>query len=271
MLVEHVSRSVSEEHGFTAAFHAGSPGTGTVVSAGYSAATYMDVLMGVYRQLATAGFVVFGIDPRGQGASKAAHQPSEEGKLLTGISSPDEHIMRGILADCVQGARYLAHRAGVSKIGVGGHSQGAGLALMTASVAPELVGSVTAMIPFLTHYRLHAQRRHQVGPYREITTYIEKHPDAAESVLNVLSYFDTLPHAPRIHAPTLVGVGLEDATCPPDSVLALHDALICMKGLLSFPKMGHVHSPLFYHYAVHWHRLHLAQMQATLADLKLGI
>ena len=54
---------------------------------GYSAATYMDVLMGVYRQLATAGFVVFGIDPRGQGAVRPPISRRRR-QVTDGISSP---------------------------------------------------------------------------------------------------------------------------------------------------------------------------------------
>lgn len=236
---------------------------------GYSASTHTELLMRIYRQMAAFGFVLLGLDPRGQGASLAAHPPGPGGKLLTGIASPREHIYRGILADCVQGARYLAKRADVFRVGVGGHSQGGGLALMTASLAPELVGSITAMIPFLTHYRLHASKRHGIGPYSEITTYLQAHPEQEEPVLQVLSYFDALVHAKRITAPTLVGVGLADTTCPPGSVVALHQALPGTKALITFPEAGHTNSPHFYHHIVQWHRRHLSSSDITLDNLQL--
>jgi cephalosporin-C deacetylase len=236
---------------------------------GYSASTHTELLMRVYRQMAAFGFALLGLDPRGQGASTAAHPPVPAGKLLTGITSPQDHIYRGILADCVQGARYLMERATVSRIGVGGHSQGGGLALLTASVAPKFVGSVTAMIPFLTHYRLHAARCHSVGPYSEITTYLRAHPEEEEHLLQVLSYFDTMAHAERIAAPTLLSVGLADTTCPPDSVLALHQALRGTKALITFPEAGHTNSPHFYHHIVQWHRRYLSPGDMTMADLQL--
>lgn len=237
---------------------------------GYNASTHTDLLMRVYRQMAAAGLVLLGVDPRGQGASKAVHPPAPDGKLLTGISSPQEHIYRGIVADCVQGARYLAQRAAVPRVGVGGHSQGGGLAIMTASLFPAGIDSVSAMIPFLTHYRMHAAHQQKVGPYREITTHIEAQPDRTDYILQVLSYFDTLTHAHRVKAPTLMGVGRKDTTCPPESVLALYEALPATKGLLSFPEMGHVNSPDFYHHVVQWHLCYLQPERRTLTDLRLG-
>lgn len=236
---------------------------------GYSTLTHTELLMRIYQQMAAFGFVLLGLDPRGQGASRAAHPPVPEGKLLTGITSPQEHIYRGILADCVQGARYLINRAGVSRVGVGGHSQGGGLALMTASLAPNLVGSVTAMIPFLTHYRLHAARRHAIGPYSEITAYLQTHPEEEEPLLHVLSYFDTMAHAGRITAPTLLSMGLADTTCPPESVLALHQAIPGMRALITFPETGHTNSPHFYHHIVQWHRRYLSSAAIALEDLQL--
>lgn len=225
---------------------------------GYSATMYDPLRMGINAQIARSGFLVFAIDPRGQGASRAGALLASEGKLLTGIHSPREHILRGIVADCVQATRYLCGAAGFDRIGVMGNSQGGGLALMTASLLPERVGAVTAMLPFLTHYRFQVECRPKTGPYQEIVRYLDLRPQERESVLHVLSYFDTLSHAARVRAPALLSAGLADTTCPAPSIVALHDRLPGLKSLITFPHMGHVNSPEFYPHVVAWMRHYLS-------------
>jgi cephalosporin-C deacetylase len=236
---------------------------------GYSASSCTGTLMRIYQQIASFGFVLLALDPRGQGASRAVCPPHPVGKLLTGIASPTTHMYRGILADCVQGVRFLAERTGAPRIGVGGHSQGAGLALMTASLVPDLVGSVTAMIPFLTGYRYHVTRQHSKGPYSEITAYLQAHPEQSDHVLRVLDYFDTLSHANRITAPSLLSVALMDATCLPASIHSLKESLVCTNGLLTFPDAGHENLPHFYHHVVQWHRYYLSSDETALDELRL--
>ncbi len=236
---------------------------------GYSGMTYDRAWMVIYRQLAGAGLVLLSLDPRGQGASKPVHPPAAAGKLLTGIDSPQNHIYRGILADCVQGVRFLAHHTGYQSVGVAGISQGGGLALMTAALAAKQVGAVTAMLPFLTNYRMQVALRPAAGPYREITAYIDAYPEQQEQVLSVLDYFDTMTHARRIQAPALLSLGLADATCPAESIRSLFAELSCVKSLICFPEMGHVNSPEFYHHVVQWHKRYLDAAERTLADLRL--
>ena len=221
---------------------------------GYSATCGAAVIQAVLAQLAEAGFAVLAVDPRGQGASRAAHVPAPEGKIVTGVLDPRAYIYRGIAADCVRAAQVLAALTGFAKVGVLGHSQGGGLSLLTASLAGELVGAVGCVIPFLTHMAAALAERALTGPYREVYDYARNHPEALPALRRSLGYIDTLNHAPRVAAPTLVSVGLRDTTCPPPTVYALFERLRCTRSLLVLPETGHEHVPAFYHHEVAWFR-----------------
>lgn len=229
---------------------------------GYSAACGLPLLRTVLAQLSLAGFAVLAVDPRGQGESRALHPPAPEGKIVTAAADPREYIYRGIAADCVQAVKVLQGLTGFTRVGVFGHSQGGGLALVTASLAPEAVGAVGCMIPFLTHLAWAMANRATTGPYQQVYDFVQqlahKRPDALAQVRRSFAYIDTLHHAPRVSAPTLVSVGLRDTTCPPETVYALFSRLDCVRSLLVLPDAGHEHRPEFYHHQLAWFRHYLA-------------
>ena len=224
---------------------------------GYSATCGSPLIQAVLAQVAEQGFTVLAIDPRGQGASRSEQSPDPKGKLVTGPFTPEAYIYRGIIADCVRAVDVLIDQAGVDSIGVFGHSQGGGLALITASLAQAKVRAVGCMIPFLTHFAHAFETRLSTGPYREIYDFAMERPEEAPLLRRALGYVDTLHHAPRVQAPTLVSVGLEDTTCPPHTVYALFERLQCTRSLLVFPDLGHSHSPDFYHHELAWFHRYL--------------
>jgi hypothetical protein len=54
-----------------------------------------------------------------------------------------------------------------------------------------------------------------------VKQYITQFPWRRDAVLSTLAYFDTLHFAPLVNAPTLFGVGLDDAVVPSRTVLAV--------------------------------------------------
>lgn len=221
---------------------------------GYSTACGSELIHTVLSQIAQLGYAVLAVDPRGQGASRSEHPPSADGKIVTDVLCPESYVYRGIVADCVRGAEVLSELTALDDVGVFGHSQGGGLALITASLAPERVRAVGCMIPFLTHFAWSLRYRPSTGPYREAFDFAQKHPDSLPALKQSLGYLDTLHHAPRVQAPILVSVGLKDTTCPPPTVYSLIDRLRCIKSLLVLPDVGHEHVPDFYHHELAWFR-----------------
>src|SRR5690606_16328934 len=105
-----------------------------------------------------------------------------------------------IIADCVRAVDVLIDQTGFDAIGVFGHSQGGGLALITASLAQDKVRAVGCMIPFLTHFAWAFENRPSTGPYREVYDFARERPSEAPLLRRALAYVDTLHHAPRVTA-----------------------------------------------------------------------
>jgi cephalosporin-C deacetylase len=88
---------------------------------------------------ARQGLNVAGVDIRGFGRSRAALPvPSPWGWALTGIGSPDTHVLRGAVCDLVQAAHVVRARLGgrPRRTVLEGMSLGGALALMAAAVEP---------------------------------------------------------------------------------------------------------------------------------------
>jgi len=66
------------------------------------------------------------------------------------------------------------------------------------------------------------------GSGNAVTQYHKDHPES----LNVLAYYDSTVHAPRITCPTLVECALFDPGVPPPGQFAVYNALDCEKQLI---------------------------------------
>jgi cephalosporin-C deacetylase len=124
-----------------------------------------------------------------------------------------------------------------ARVAVTGGSQGGGLALAAAGLAPDVAAAMPD-VPFLCHYR-RATEITAANPYEEISKYLAIHRDHEERVFRTLSYFDGVNFAPRIRARTLVSVGLMDEICPPSTVMAAYNHLGCQEKSLSVYRYNH--------------------------------
>jgi len=189
------------------------------------------------------GLVVLAVDCRGQngGSTDGAVYPEghRPGFMTQGILDKEAYYYRYVYADCVRAVDLAASLETVdaSRLGVVGTSQGGGLGLAAAALAPKRVRVAAACVPFLCHYRRAVDLAEH--PYREIADYIRAWPDRAEAVFETLSYFDNLNLADRIRARTLVSVGLWDLICPPSTVFAVANHMTCRKELAVYPCTGH--------------------------------
>ncbi|MFJ5228266.1 acetylxylan esterase [Kitasatospora sp. NPDC088391] len=176
-----------------------------------------------------AGYAHLVVDSRGQGHDTPDRGEGDgtqwaEGFMTRGIESPATYYYRRLITDCVRALDALPHLPGTdpARAIVSGASQGGGLALATAALAPDRVAALLADVPFLCHFR-RAVRITGDGPYPEIAKYLRWHSrEKEEQTLATLDHFDGVHFAPRATAPALFGVGLMDPVCPPSTVFAAY-------------------------------------------------
>lgn len=148
-------------------------------------------------------YVVLVVMHRGQRLADQPFAASYPGLLTLGIESPDAYIYRGIVADCLRGAEFLASRpeVDVKRIGIMGDD----LALITASRRPTISAAGFSGLMF---FRLMEARKYSDSyPIEEVNDYLRTYPDQLDSVATTLAYFDPTLHASRVAARSLLSVG----------------------------------------------------------------
>lgn len=185
---------------------------------------------------ARQGIHVFGIDIRGYGRSKnALLQVSPHGYALTGIESETTSVLRSAVCDYIRGvqvARELMNNKQQKTVMYGTSFAGA-----LASMSAALTRYADLLVAAVPTFAWAQGRRHLVkqGSGAEINNYINAHPAMEDSVMRVLSYFDTMNFAPLIECDSFIGVGLEDPVVPAETVYAFINHLCCQKQIRHFP------------------------------------
>lgn len=178
------------------------------------------------------GYAHLVMDTRGQGSGWTAgdtpdpegSDPSYPGFMTRGVLDPGTYYYRRVFTDAVRAVEAAAAHPLVDakRIVVTGGSQGGGITLAVAGLAPELIAAAMPDVPFLCHYR-RATQLIDTMPYTEITRYLKIHREQVTTVFRTLSYFDGVHFAARAHAPALFSVGLMDDICPPSTVYAAYN------------------------------------------------
>jgi cephalosporin-C deacetylase len=175
---------------------------------------------------AEAGFHVAGVDVRGFGRSRSAlPEPSPYGWILTGLSAPETSVLRGAVCDVVRLGEVASALLGDAVTGVvrQGTSLAGGLAVMAEAQRPsaQLLALAVPTFGWMEGRRMLAH----AGSGAEVTGFLQLHPAVEEDAMVVLRYFDTVNHAARVRAPSLVGVGRVDDVVPAPTVYAIVNAL----------------------------------------------
>jgi cephalosporin-C deacetylase len=159
------------------------------------------------------------------------------GFVTRGILDPSTYYYRAVIADAVRAVEVARSHPLVSHVAVTGISQGGGLALAVAGLVPD-VAAASVDVPFLCDFRRGVENA-TAGPYPEIAQYLAVHRGHERQVFETLSYFDAANFAPLAKAPALFSVALRDASCPPATVYAAHDAYGGPKEMRVYPFNGH--------------------------------
>lgn len=196
----------------------------------------------------SCGFAQLVVDTRGQGSRWArgdtpdpAPVPSAGGEAITrGIEDIDGYYYRRVLADAVRAVEAVASLREVDpdRIAVVGGSQGGGVALAAAALAPERVAALAASVPFLCDLP-RAVRIAGEGPSTEVVEYLRVRRGRQDAVLRTLSYVDGVNMARRASAPAYFSAGLMDPICPPSTVFGAYHAYAGPKEMRLWPFNGH--------------------------------
>lgn len=204
---------------------------------------------------AQAGYAQFVLDTRGQGWSSPSifdttpdHAPEAgaagvPGLMTRGVLNPLTYYYRRLFVDCVRLLRVAAthHLVDASRIAVTGASQGGGMAIAAAGLAPKAGLKLAACapdVPFLCHFARAVQISGE-HPYEEIRRYLATYPQQADQVMWTLSHFDGANFAPRIACPVRFSVALMDQICPPSTVFAAYNRVSTAKQIDVYPYNGH--------------------------------
>ena len=150
---------------------------------------------------ATRGYAAFSVAPRGKLRSNDQFNPGYPGLLTHCIVDRNTYSYRGFYMDACRGVDFLLSRAEVdgSRLGVTGHSQGGGLAIVVPALRPE-VTVATSGAPYLCGF-MDAIDLTDGYPYHEIVDYLRLYPESRQQVADTLAYFDGINLAPRVTCP----------------------------------------------------------------------
>ncbi|GAB3920822.1 acetylxylan esterase [Microlunatus endophyticus] len=187
---------------------------------------------------AAAGWAYVIMDTRGQGWASGGYESTPDlssdaglhhtpGFMTAGLTDPKAYYYRRVYTDTVRCLEAVRGNPLVdsSKIVVTGGSQGGGLSIAAAGLAPYVgidLAGCAPNVPFLSHFARAIQITDR-DPYHEITRYLAGWRDLVPVAYRTLSYFDGVNLGKRAKAPALFSVGLMDLTCPPSTVYAAYN------------------------------------------------
>lgn len=175
---------------------------------------------------------------RGQGLDESTNKYGDW--IQSGLESPDTYYYRNAFMDCLRTLDFVEQlpQADTGRIYAEGGSQGGAFTLAAASLDPKKrLRAIAPYVPFLSDY----------PDYFELVEWpgISVKGKAAQigmppaEMYRTMSYFDLKNLARRITAPVLMGVGLQDPTCPPHTNFSSFNLINSEKDFIIYPECGH--------------------------------
>lgn len=194
------------------------------------------------------GFSFFSLDVRGQGGTSqdvgGAIGPTYSGHISRGMEGHEDLLFyRQVYLDTLLLARIAASTPGVDgkRMGTIGYSQGGALALVCASLYPDIARCVS-VYPYLSDYRRVWEMDLAKDAYQDLRDYIRRFDprhERIDAIFEKLGYIDVQHLAHRIQAEVLMGTGLMDTICPPSTQFAAYNRITSPKRMAVYPDFGH--------------------------------
>ncbi len=181
-------------------------------------------------------FVEFVLSSRGQGLC----QPENKyGDWITyGLDDKNTYYYKGAFMDVVRALDFVTQLEQVDTryVFAEGGSQG-GAFTLAACALDNRITAAAPWIPFLSDYKDYfrivnwpadpvLKKQHELGL-------------SDEALYATMSYFDIKNLAGRIRCPILMGIGLQDPTCPPHTNFAGYNLITTQKQFVIYPRSKH--------------------------------
>lgn len=155
------------------------------------------------------------------------------------LDDPDTYYYKGAFMDALRAIDVLEQLPQVdpSRMYAEGGSQGGALTLVAGALCDGRLRAIAPYIPFLSDYRDYFRI---VGwPASSVFDAQKRLGLSDEQLYRNLSYFDMKNFARRIKMPVLMGIGLQDPTCPPHTNMSSYNLIESPKELHIYPECGH--------------------------------
>lgn len=175
---------------------------------------------------------------RGQGPNKPYNRYDEY--ALYHLEDPEKYYYRGAFMDALRTIDFIASlpQTDPESIFAEGGSQGGAFTFAAAALDPQnRLKAIAPYIPFLSDYPDYFEIVSWPGDM--VKAKAEELDLTTEELYNNLSYFDIKNLTPWIKVPVLMGVGLQDPTCPPHTNFAAYNNLTSPKEFVIYPLCGH--------------------------------
>ena len=199
-----------------------------------------------------SGYTVAALDCRGQGGMSEDRGNvignTLRGHIIRGLDdSPENMLFRQIFLDTAQLAKIVMGMEDVdeTRVGTTGGSQGGGLTLACAALAPK-IHLAAPVFPFLSDYKRVWEMDQAKDAYAELQEYFRRFDPLHEREDNFflrLGYIDVQHLCARIQAEVFMAVGLMDTICPPSTQFAAYNKIRSEKSMAIYPDFGHESLP----------------------------
>ncbi len=154
------------------------------------------------------------------------------------LDKPAEYYYKGAFLDCVRDIDFVCalDQVDTRNIFAEGGSQGGAYTLVAAALDHRF-RAIAPYIPFLSDYRDYF--RIVDWPANAVLEQARALGMSEEQMYNNLRYFDVKNFARRITCPVLMGIGMQDPTCPPHTNMSSYNLLTVPKQLKVYPLNGH--------------------------------
>ena len=175
---------------------------------------------------------------RGQGPNKPYNRYDEY--ALYNLENPEEYYYRGGFMDTLRTIDFIESlpQTDTDLIFAEGGSQGGAFTFAAAALDPgKRLKAIAPYIPFLSDYPDYFEIVHWPGDM--VKQKAAELGLSEQQLYKNLSYFDIKNLTPWITVPVLMGVGLQDPTCPPHTNFAGYNNLATEKEYVIYPLCGH--------------------------------